>query len=127
VKDQFLLKMHSVYGLLFIFSAVSASNGFNPLQHSGPASPYFDAPSQDDIPVETPAGCIVDQAAYILRHGSQVAISESSFVALMFFPKTVPGTWIICWLAKPLFQVSEHLVHRQRAFGFHSLMDSARW
>ncbi|KAJ6597247.1 phosphoglycerate mutase-like protein [Mycena vulgaris] len=44
---------------------------FDPLQHSGPASPYFDAPSQDGISSDTPVGCVVDQAAYILRHGSR--------------------------------------------------------
>ncbi|KAJ7096500.1 phosphoglycerate mutase-like protein [Mycena crocata] len=44
---------------------------FDPLKHSGPASPYFDAPSQDGISLDTPAGCVVDQAAYILRHGSR--------------------------------------------------------
>ncbi|KAJ7047140.1 phosphoglycerate mutase-like protein [Mycena alexandri] len=47
------------------------SVSFNPLQHSGPASPYFDAPSQDGISPATPTGCVVDQAAYILRHGSR--------------------------------------------------------
>ncbi|EIN09821.1 phosphoglycerate mutase-like protein [Punctularia strigosozonata HHB-11173 SS5] len=51
--------------------ATLVASAFNPLHHSGPASPYFDAPPQDDIPVETPAGCIVDQAAYIVRHGSR--------------------------------------------------------
>ncbi|KAJ7256546.1 phosphoglycerate mutase-like protein [Mycena haematopus] len=44
---------------------------FDPLHHSGPASPYFDAPSQDGIPDETPTGCVVDQAAYIVRHGAR--------------------------------------------------------
>ncbi|KAJ7172166.1 phosphoglycerate mutase-like protein [Mycena filopes] len=47
------------------------STSFNPLQHSGPASPYFNAPSQDGISPDTPTGCVVDQAAYILRHGSR--------------------------------------------------------
>ncbi|KAJ7721557.1 phosphoglycerate mutase-like protein [Mycena maculata] len=44
---------------------------FDPLHHSGPASPYFDAPSQDGISYDTPSGCVVDQAAYIVRHGSR--------------------------------------------------------
>ncbi|KAF8056540.1 phosphoglycerate mutase-like protein [Lyophyllum atratum] len=44
---------------------------FDPLRHSGAASPYFDAPSQFGIPVATPANCQVDQAAYIVRHGSR--------------------------------------------------------
>ncbi|KAI0826714.1 phosphoglycerate mutase-like protein [Trametes gibbosa] len=44
---------------------------FEPLQHSGPASPYFDAPSQYGISPSTPAQCTVERAAYILRHGSR--------------------------------------------------------
>nr|VWO97995.1 G-protein comlpex beta subunit CpcB [Ganoderma boninense] len=44
---------------------------FNPLHHSGPASPYFDAPSQFGVPPSIPAQCRVDQAAYIVRHGSR--------------------------------------------------------
>ncbi|KAI0674221.1 phosphoglycerate mutase-like protein [Trametes maxima] len=44
---------------------------FNPLQHSGPASPYFDAPSQFGVDPTTPAQCTVERAAYIVRHGSR--------------------------------------------------------
>ena len=60
---------------LALLSGVSTVQGssqdkFNPLQHSGPASPYFDAPAQFGISSETPAQCKVEQAAYILRHGS---------------------------------------------------------
>ncbi|TCD67470.1 hypothetical protein EIP91_012331 [Steccherinum ochraceum] len=44
---------------------------FNPVEHSGPASPYFIAPSQDGIPYEIPDGCTVDQAAYLVRHGDR--------------------------------------------------------
>ncbi|KAL0956701.1 hypothetical protein HGRIS_002824 [Hohenbuehelia grisea] len=50
---------------------VLGSTGFDPLQHSGPASPYFDAPVQPGLPVETPSGCKIDQAAFIVRHGSR--------------------------------------------------------
>ncbi|KIY71023.1 phosphoglycerate mutase-like protein [Cylindrobasidium torrendii FP15055 ss-10] len=59
-----------IFGLV-----VSAEASFNPLQHSGPASPYFDAPSRYDIDADAvaPLGCKVDQAAYILRHGSRYA------------------------------------------------------
>ncbi|EKM53795.1 uncharacterized protein PHACADRAFT_260319 [Phanerochaete carnosa HHB-10118-sp] len=49
----------------------SAVARFNPLHHSGPAAPYFDAPHEDGIPESTPDGCVVDQAAYILRHGAR--------------------------------------------------------
>jgi hypothetical protein len=61
--------MHLGHILLVFIPAVFGVS-FDPLQHSGPASPYFDAPSQDGISSDTPAGCVVDQAAYILRHGS---------------------------------------------------------
>ncbi|KAI0330668.1 phosphoglycerate mutase-like protein [Cubamyces sp. BRFM 1775] len=44
---------------------------FNPLHHSGAASPYFDAPSQFGISPSTPPQCFVDRAAYIVRHGSR--------------------------------------------------------
>ncbi|KAG6811494.1 hypothetical protein H0H92_007142 [Tricholoma furcatifolium] len=52
-------------------AVVVAAESFNPLHHSGPASPYFDAPSQSGIAYETPSNCKVDQTAYILRHGSR--------------------------------------------------------
>ena len=55
---------------LFAGAHTSTSEPFNPLHHSGPASPYFDAPAQFDISSDTPAQCKVEQAAYILRHGS---------------------------------------------------------
>ncbi|GLB39429.1 putative histidine phosphatase superfamily (branch 2) [Lyophyllum shimeji] len=58
----------AVYVALTWAAVVSA---FDRLQHSGPASPYFDAPSQSGVPTATPANCQVDQAAYILRHGSR--------------------------------------------------------
>lgn len=63
--------MISIVLLLSVFAGIVSGSAFDPLQHSGPASPYFDAPSQDGIPVSTPDGCQVDQAAYILRHGSR--------------------------------------------------------
>ncbi|KAF7311381.1 Phosphoglycerate mutase-like protein [Mycena kentingensis (nom. inval.)] len=55
----------------FLLLLPTAAYAFDPLHHSGPASPYFDAPTQDGIPHDMPAGCIVDQAAYILRHGAR--------------------------------------------------------
>lgn len=55
--------------VLELFSCAVA-NAFNPLQHSGPASPYFNAPPEDNISEATPNGCVIDQAAYIVRHGS---------------------------------------------------------
>ncbi|KAI0635070.1 phosphoglycerate mutase-like protein [Trametes polyzona] len=57
---------------LVLAALVAVTYGrFNPLHHSGPASPYFDAPSQFGIPPTTPPRCVVDRAAYIVRHGSR--------------------------------------------------------
>ncbi|KAJ3576326.1 hypothetical protein NP233_g494 [Leucocoprinus birnbaumii] len=55
---------------LFIHARAFAKE-FDPLHHSGPASPYFDAPPEAGISSETPGECTVDQAAYIVRHGSR--------------------------------------------------------
>ncbi|RDB18642.1 Acid phosphatase PHO1 [Hypsizygus marmoreus] len=65
-----VLRITSVLLIVASLTRVTVSI-FDPLQHSGPASPYFDAPSQFGIPTATPSGCRVDQAAYILRHGSR--------------------------------------------------------
>ncbi|KAG7095621.1 hypothetical protein E1B28_006345 [Marasmius oreades] len=57
--------------VLLVSPYSTATRVFNPLEHSGPASPYFDAPSQSNINTDLPEGCTVDQAAYILRHGAR--------------------------------------------------------
>lgn len=62
---------------LLLRIAGAADTSFDPLHHSGAASPYFDAPSQYGIDTPTPDGCIVDQAAYIVRHGSWVPYPDS--------------------------------------------------
>lgn len=64
--------------LCVVLAVGAVTSAFDPLQHSGAASPYFDAPSQDGIPSATPANCQVDQAAYILRHGSYVITPAGS-------------------------------------------------
>ncbi|PSS37522.1 hypothetical protein PHLCEN_2v636 [Hermanssonia centrifuga] len=63
---------YAISKALLLYSAYRPGSWafFNPLHHSGPASPYFDAPSVFGIPFETPAGCIVEKAAYIVRHGA---------------------------------------------------------
>jgi len=58
------------FGLAFSEVVHAVAEEFNPLHHSGPASPYFDAPPEAGISKQTPGECVVDQAAYILRHGS---------------------------------------------------------
>lgn len=57
---------------LCLFVSHGRAEAFNPLHHSGPASPYSDASSEDGISESIPDGCVVDQAAYIVRHGSWV-------------------------------------------------------
>lgn len=60
-----------ILGYVLVHPVVSKlTSAFNPLHHSGPASPYFDASPEDEISEGTPRGCVVDQAAYIVRHGS---------------------------------------------------------
>ncbi|KAJ4466269.1 phosphoglycerate mutase-like protein [Lentinula aciculospora] len=92
---------------LIVLSASAVQAAFDPLKHSGNASPYFDAPTLPGLGPETPAGCVVDQAAYFVRHGSRYPepgsftgweelfwkIQNASFIArgpLVFFPSWVP-------------------------------------
>ncbi|KIJ52658.1 hypothetical protein M422DRAFT_776265 [Sphaerobolus stellatus SS14] len=44
---------------------------FIPFRHAGGQSPWFTAPSQFGVDASLPSGCTVDQAAYIVRHGSR--------------------------------------------------------
>ena len=65
--------------LLWILAAIALAptaraERFDPLHHSGPASPYFDAPVADNVDYDTPDGCIVEQAAYLVRHGRSVLV-----------------------------------------------------
>ncbi|KAG8627886.1 hypothetical protein KVT40_003759 [Elsinoe batatas] len=48
-----------------------ASARFEPLQHLGANSPWFAGPNNNGISAEVPAQCTVDQAFYIIRHGSR--------------------------------------------------------
>lgn len=56
--------------VLLSLTTHAVAEKFNPLHHAGPASPYFDAPVQPGLEAGTPDGCVVDQAAYIVRHGA---------------------------------------------------------
>ncbi|KAE8147978.1 histidine phosphatase superfamily [Aspergillus avenaceus] len=44
---------------------------FNPLQHLGANSPWFAGPNVNNISTAVPEQCTVDQAIYIVRHGSR--------------------------------------------------------
>ncbi|KAI0693965.1 phosphoglycerate mutase-like protein [Cytidiella melzeri] len=63
----------SVFCALVVSSTLveALDPSFNPLHHSGPASPYFNSPSLFNIPSDLPAGCVVDKASYIMRHGAR--------------------------------------------------------
>ncbi|AEO60610.1 histidine acid phosphatase [Thermothelomyces thermophilus ATCC 42464] len=43
----------------------------NPLAHLGGNGPWTTAPNVNGIPPDVPKNCYVDQAAYVLRHGSR--------------------------------------------------------
>lgn len=43
----------------------------NPLQYSGGNSPYFAGPNVNGVSNDVPEKCQVQQAAYIVRHGSR--------------------------------------------------------
>ncbi|RDW69216.1 hypothetical protein BP6252_08236 [Coleophoma cylindrospora] len=48
-----------------------------PLHYAGANCPYFPGPDVFDIPYEVPEGCTVQQASYIVRHGSRFPDSGS--------------------------------------------------
>ncbi|TCD61551.1 hypothetical protein EIP91_008263 [Steccherinum ochraceum] len=104
---QFVPHFDSQLELALRHTLVEPLGGFNPVEHSGPASPLFTAPSQAGIPYEIPEGCTVDQAAYMVRHGDRypepgsltgwqqlfAKFQNSSYLArgpLAFIPSWVP-------------------------------------
>ncbi|KAB8271582.1 histidine phosphatase superfamily [Aspergillus minisclerotigenes] len=56
--------------LLGLSSAASAK-AFEPLEHLGANSPWFAGPNVNKIASNVPEECSVDQAIYIVRHGSR--------------------------------------------------------
>ncbi|KAJ9245274.1 hypothetical protein DTO169E5_1141 [Paecilomyces variotii] len=44
---------------------------FDVLQHLGGNSPWFASPNVNNVSLQVPDGCTVDQAVYIVRHGSR--------------------------------------------------------
>ncbi|KAF2154966.1 multiple inositol polyphosphate phosphatase [Myriangium duriaei CBS 260.36] len=59
---------HALYGLVCA-SAVIAS--FNVLEHLGGNSPWHPDPNVNHISADVPSECKVDQAVYVVRHGSR--------------------------------------------------------
>ncbi|CAI7640194.1 unnamed protein product [Penicillium manginii] len=49
----------------------SSKTAQNPLQYAGGNSPYFAGPNVNGVSNETPDKCTVQQAAYVVRHGSR--------------------------------------------------------
>ncbi|KAJ5983413.1 phosphoglycerate mutase-like protein [Penicillium waksmanii] len=62
----------------------SSKTAQSPLQYSGGNSPYFAGPNVNGVSNETPEKCTVQQAAYVVRHGSRFPDTGSynSWVAL---------------------------------------------
>ncbi|KAF7593111.1 hypothetical protein BBP40_012056 [Aspergillus hancockii] len=57
--------------LLLGLSSATSVHAFDPLQHLGANSPWFAGPNVNKISLTVPEGCSVDQAIYIVRHGSR--------------------------------------------------------
>ncbi|KIM98232.1 hypothetical protein OIDMADRAFT_128149 [Oidiodendron maius Zn] len=103
----------------------SSSSASDPLQFAGANSPWFVGPNVFGISNEVPKGCTVQQAAYIVRHGSrfpdpgsynswvsiaeriQAAVQENNLTAtdsLSFIPNWSPV------LSNPTLQLSQESI-----------------
>ncbi|KAK1141719.1 hypothetical protein N8T08_008817 [Aspergillus melleus] len=51
--------------------SATAVSSFETLEHLGANSPWFAGPNVNSIPSTVPDGCSVDQAVYVVRHGSR--------------------------------------------------------
>ncbi|KAK2017500.1 histidine acid phosphatase [Colletotrichum eremochloae] len=49
----------------------ASDSAAHPLEHLGANGPWFAGPNVNDISSDIPENCYVDQAAYVLRHGSR--------------------------------------------------------
>jgi phosphopantothenoylcysteine synthetase/decarboxylase len=49
----------------------SSKTSQNPLQYSGANTPYFAGPNVNGVENTVPDKCTVQQAAYVVRHGSR--------------------------------------------------------
>ncbi|OJJ62518.1 hypothetical protein ASPSYDRAFT_649305 [Aspergillus sydowii CBS 593.65] len=56
---------------LISLSSTSYAVSFDPLEHLGANSPWFAGPNVNRISPGVPEGCSVDQAVYVVRHGSR--------------------------------------------------------
>jgi acid phosphatase len=56
---------------IVLWPSTKAGCAKSPLQRLGANSPYFSGPNVFGISTDVPAQCVVDQAAYVLRHGSR--------------------------------------------------------
>ncbi|KAL4886681.1 histidine phosphatase superfamily [Aspergillus karnatakaensis] len=56
---------------LMSLSSASYAVSFDPLEHVGANSPWFAGPNVNKISSDVPEGCSVDQAVYVVRHGSR--------------------------------------------------------
>ncbi|THU96832.1 phosphoglycerate mutase-like protein [Dendrothele bispora CBS 962.96] len=88
--------LSSSFVVLLVGASSVTAEQFNPLHHSGPASPYFAAPPLAGVPSTVPDGCVVDQAAWLLRHGSRYLL---------------PGTRLFHRLGDSFCQVPKRYLH----------------
>ncbi|KAL5338282.1 histidine phosphatase superfamily [Aspergillus crustosus] len=56
---------------LMNMSTATYAVSFDPLEHLGANSPWFAGPKVNKISSDVPEGCSVDQAVYVVRHGSR--------------------------------------------------------
>ncbi|KAL4797970.1 histidine phosphatase superfamily [Aspergillus venezuelensis] len=63
--------MKQTFLWLASLSSTSIAVSFDPLEHVGANSPWFAGPNVNKISSDVPDGCSVDQAVYVVRHGSR--------------------------------------------------------
>lgn len=49
----------------------SSESATDPLKWLGANSPYFAGPNVNGVSSDVPEGCVIDQVAYVVRHGSR--------------------------------------------------------
>jgi len=65
---MFSLSITSVATLL---ATAAVAEQFDALHHLGGQGPWFPAPNPNNISPDPPAGCSVDTAAFLSRHGAR--------------------------------------------------------
>lgn len=61
----------SILSVATLLATAAVAEQFDPLHHLGGQGPWFPAPNPNNISSEPPAGCSVDTAAFLSRHGAR--------------------------------------------------------